>query len=98
MEILILVIIAFFGLLVMFRRYSSIKKGEPTSDELSRRILQKSSSLAFYVSLYFWLLISYLSDMLNFETGELINYGIIGMAIIFAITWAVIKIIGLKTD
>ena len=95
---IILVAIAVLGLLVLFRRYHSIRKGEPSSDELSKLILQKSSSLSFYVSLYFWIFISYFSDKLNFETGQLINYGIIGMAIIFVLTWAILKIIGFRND
>jgi len=96
MENLILVVIAVIGLLVLLMRFNSIRKGEPKSDELSKMILQKTSSLAFYVSLYFWLLLSYFSDRLNFETGQLINYGIIGMAIIFAVIWVLVKVIGFK--
>jgi hypothetical protein len=98
MENLILVVITVIGLLVLFRGFNSIRKGEPKSDELSKMILQKTSSLSFYVSLYFWLLISYFSDRLNFETAQLINYGIIGMAIIFAVVWALVKVIGFKNE
>ena len=95
---IILVAIVVLGLLVLFRRFNSIRKGEPSSDELSKLILQKSSSLSFYVSLYFWLFISYFSDKLNFETGQLINYGIIGMAIIFVLIWAIFKTIDIRND
>lgn len=95
---IILVAIAVLGLLVLFRHFNSIRKGEPASDELSKLILQKSSSLSFYVSLYFWLFFSYFSDKFNFETRQLINYGIIGMAIIFVLIWAAFKIIGIRND
>ncbi len=98
MENIILVVLAVFGLLVLFRRFNSIRRGEPSGDELSRLILQKSSSLSFYVSLYLWLLISYLSDRVNLETGQLIGYGIIAMAIIFATIWSIFKVIGLKDE
>lgn len=90
---LILVIVVVLGVFVGYRHLNSIKKGEPTRDELSNLILQKASSLSFYVSLYLWVLISYLSDSLDLETGQLIGYGIIGMAVIFIITWSLIKII-----
>ena len=55
----VLIIVVGFGMLVLFRRFRSIKKGEPTDDELSKLILQKASSLSFYISLYLWLIISY---------------------------------------
>jgi len=98
MENIILVVIAVLGLLVLFRRFNSIRNGEPQSDELSKMILQKTSSLSFYVSLYFWLFVSYFSDRLDLETSQLINYGIIGMAIIFAVIWVIVKVIGFKNE
>ena len=98
MKNIILVVIAVLGLLVLFRRFISIRNGEPQSDELSKMILQKTSSLSFYVSLYFWLFVSYFSDRLDLETSQLINYGIIGMAIIFAVIWVVVKVIGFKNE
>ena len=94
----VLVIVVGFGLLVTFRRFISIRKGEPTDDELSKLILQKSSSLSFYVSLYLWLIISYFNDKVNLETEQIIGYGIIGMAIIFVGIWSFLKIKGLKND
>lgn len=94
----VLIIVVGFGLLVTFRRFISIRKGEPTDDELSKLILQKSSSLSFYVSLFLWLIISYLNDKLKLETEQIIGYGIIGMAIIFVGIWSFLKIKGLKND
>jgi len=94
----VLIIVVGFGMLVLFRRFKSIKKGESTDDELSKLILQKSSSLSFYISLYLWLIISYFSGKINIEIEELIGYGIIGMAIIFAGIWSFLKINGLKND
>jgi len=95
MEKFIIIFIAVLGVFVMFRRLSSIKKGEPTADELSSLILQKASSLSFYLSLYLWVVLSYFSDSLQLETDQLIGYGIIGMALIFTITWSIIKLLGL---
>ena len=95
MEKFIILIIAILGLFVMYKILMNIKRGEPTADELSSLILQKASSLSFYLSLYLWILVSYFSDSLALETGQLIGYGIIGMAVIFTITWSSIKLIGL---
>lgn len=94
----VLIIVVGIGILVLVKRFKSIRKGEPTDDELSKLILQKSSSLSFYISLYLWLIISYFSSKINIEVEELIGYGIIGMAIIFAGIWSFLKIKGLKND
>ena len=94
----VLIIVVGFGILVLVKRFISIRKGEPTDDELSKLILQKSSSLSFYISLYLWVIISYFSGKINIEVDELIGYGIIGMAIIFAGIWSFLKIKGLKND
>jgi len=93
---IILVLVAVFGLLFIYRHFNSIRKGEPISDELSRMLLLRASSLSFYVSLYYWLAISYFSDSLNLETQQLIGYGIIGMAIIFTVIWSILKILGIR--
>ncbi|NOY37128.1 MAG: hypothetical protein GXO83_06090 [Chlorobi bacterium] len=98
MEKIILLLIGVLGLFVLIRRFISIRKGESASDELSRLILQKASSLSFYITLYLWILISYLSDKVNFESGQIIGYGIIGMAVIFSVIWLFLKIIGLHKD
>ena len=94
----VLVIVVGFGLLVIFRRFISIRKGEPTEDEFSKQIMQKSSSLSFYVSLYLWLIISYFNNKLMLEAEQIIGYGIIGMAIIFVGIWSFLKIKGLRND
>lgn len=94
----VLIIVVGFGILVLVKRFISIRKGEPTDDELSKLILQKSSSLSFYISLYLWAILSYFSGKINIEVDELIGYGIIGMTIIFAGIWSFLKIKGLKND
>ncbi len=89
-------LIAILGLFFIYRQINSMRKGEPAKDELSDLIMQKASSLSFYVSLYFWVFISYFSDRINFETDQLIGYGIVGMAIIFVVIWVILKFTGLK--
>ncbi|MBN2482259.1 MAG: DUF2178 domain-containing protein [Bacteroidales bacterium] len=74
----------------------SKKKGEPPEDELSKKILQKASSLSFYVSIYLWLALMYLSDRLELETPALIGAGILGMTVVFAVCWIIYKLGGIK--
>jgi len=94
----VLILIVVLGLWVLFKRFINYKNEEPAEDELSRLVLQKSSSLSYYVSLYLWLVISYFSDKLNLETEQLIGYGIIGMAFLFVGFWAYYTIKGIKLN
>ncbi len=98
LQSLVVLLLVGFGILATFRRLISARKGEPAEDELSKLILQKSSSLSYYVSLYLWLIIIYLNDKVNLETEQLLGWGIIGMAIIFVGSWSFLKIKGLKID
>ena len=90
------------GLLVIFalylgiRRLISERKGQPAEDELSKRVLQKAASTSFYVSLYMWLVISYISDSRELATHTWIGVGILGMAVLFAGSWLYHNSIGVK--
>ena len=59
---LILSVIGLLALIFAIIRIKSIKNREPVEDEYSRKIMQKTASYSFYVSLYPWLLISYFSE------------------------------------
>jgi len=74
----------------------SERRGEPAEDELSKKIMQKAASTAFYISLYWWLVLSYLSENWKMETGSVIGRGILGMALIFVLSWVFCKIKGVK--
>jgi peptidoglycan/LPS O-acetylase OafA/YrhL len=81
------------GLLIVFafyigiRRLSSESRGQPAEDEMSKRVLQKAAGTAYYISLYMWLVVSYLSDSRDLPTHTWIGLGIIGMALLFAGSW-----------
>jgi len=92
----IILILIGFGLYLGFSRLKSVKRGEPVEDELSRKILQRASSLSFYISLYIWLAVMYCSDKTKMESDTLIATGILGMAIVFCASWIVFKIRGMK--
>ena len=95
--VIILVVLG-FAVFNGFKRFSSVKRGEPIEDELSKKILVKASSISFYVSIYLWLFIMYYSDKTPLENHTLIGLGILGMALIFAITWVVIHFRGLSNE
>jgi peptidoglycan/LPS O-acetylase OafA/YrhL len=65
-------------------------------DELSKKILQKASSTAYYISLYMWLVFIYMSDKTKMETHTFIGAGILGMAVLFCVCWIFYKIRGMK--
>lgn len=99
-QVLVVSLFVGFSVLVAFKRFKRMKNGEPDKDELSELILQKAASSAFYTSLYMWLIISYFNNRseVKMEAEQLIGYGIMGMAILFACFWLYFKFKGLKND
>lgn len=80
----LLIVFAFY---LGFRRLSSERRGQPAEDEMSKKVSQKAASTAYYISLYLWLIVSYLSDSRDLPTHTWIGLGIVGMAILFAGSW-----------
>ena len=87
-----------FAVLVGINRLKSHRNNEAPEDELSKKVMTKASSLSFYISIYFWLVMSYISDRVSLETQSLIGMGIVGMSVIFFLSWLGIKIFGLKNE
>lgn len=79
-------------------RYRSEKRGEPSEDEMSKQMLQKASSISFFISIYLWLVIMYIADKSEMESDLLFGWGILGMALIFALSWIVIYLKGMKSE
>ena len=94
----VIIIVVAFAVFVGFKRLSSTRRGEPAEDELSKKVMQKTSSLSYYISLYLWLAIMYFSDRFKYETHTVIGAGILGMAITFAICWIVINFRGVRNE
>ena len=92
--ILVVVFAVFFGV----KRLTSAKRGEPPEDELSKKVMRKTSSLSYYISLYLWLAIMYFSDKFNYETHTIIGIGILGMAVVFSVCWIVINFTGIRNE
>ncbi|HBC78706.1 MAG TPA: hypothetical protein DEO60_04385 [Bacteroidales bacterium] len=94
----ILIIVVLFALFIGYKKISSAKRGEPTEDELTKKVMQKTSSFSYYISLYLWLVIMYFSDRLDYETHTIIGAGILGMAVIFAVCWLVFNFTGVRNE
>lgn len=77
-------------------RLRSRRRGEPGEDELSKRVMTKAASLAFYVSLYLWLFVAYISDKVTLPAHSLIGDGIVGMAVVFLLCWLGVRAFGMK--
>ena len=88
--IFIAVIILAFAFFVFVRGSNDLKKGFPLHDERSRRVLEKASSRAFYVSLYLLLAVGFLSeDIIHFrDVSQATGLTTGGMALLFAGFWA----------
>ena len=94
----IIILVVAFAIFVGFKRLGSARRGEPTEDELSRKVLQRTAAFSFYISLYMWLAMIYLSDKIKMESDALIGAGILGMAVIYAICWIVFNFTGVKNE
>ena len=94
----VIIIIVAFAVFIGFKRLNSARRGEPAEDELSKKVMQKTASLSYYISLYWWLVIMYFTDKLNYETHSFISAGILGMAVIFAVCWLVFNFRGVRNE
>jgi len=77
-------------------RLRSRRRGEPAEDELSKRIMTRASSLAYYVSIYLWLFIMYIGDKVTLPAHNIVGTGIAGMAVVFLLCWLGVKFFGMK--
>jgi hypothetical protein len=87
-----------FALFIGLSRVRSHLRMEPSEDELSKRVMTKAASLAYYISIYLWLFIMYISDKTSLPVDSLIGAGILGMAITFFFCWLGIKVTGVKNE
>ncbi len=87
--IIITIIILIFTTIVYRRGKEDLKGGYPLQDERSKRVMEKASSLAFYVSLYVLLSVGFLSeDMIPFrDVSQATSVSVGLMAILFLAFW-----------
>lgn len=94
----IVIVLVGFAVFFAVRRLSSRRRGEPGEDELSRSVMTRASSLAFYVSIYLWLFVMYISDKTRLEVHSLVGGGIMGMAVVFLLCWLGVRFFGIKNE
>lgn len=92
------VILVGFSIILGIGRTKSLIRKETPEDELSKKIMAKAASLSYYISLYFWLVMMYLSDKTAMELNSFIGAGIMGMAIIFLLAWIGVRLKGIKNE
>ena len=95
---IVIFLLIVFATFIVYNRLNSIKKALPAEDELSKKIMEKAASKAFYISLYFWLGIMYIGNEKIDDPEKLFGAGILGMALIFAISWLYFKFKGLRGE
>jgi len=76
----VIFMVVVFALFAGYKRLTSVIRGEPAEDELSKKILQKTASISYYISLYIWIFLIFLKNRVSFETEELLGTGILAMA------------------
>jgi uncharacterized membrane protein len=87
--IIIALSILAFAIFVFKNGNKDIKDGYPLHDERSRRVMEKATSTAFYISLYLLLAIGYLSEeIIQFrDVSQATSMAVGGMAVLFLISW-----------
>lgn len=86
------------GIYTGYTRMKRKKEGFPEEDEMSRKITQKAAATSFYLSLFLWLLLIYFQDWKGTESRILFGYGMIGMALIFVLSWIFYQNRGLEHE
>ena len=85
--ILGLAITILFAVFVSVQRMRDARAKLPTDDEFSKNIMRRAAATAYYVSIYFWLVVMYFESRIDIERSTLIGAGILGMSLIFAFSW-----------
>ncbi|HPO63313.1 MAG TPA: DUF2178 domain-containing protein [Candidatus Kapabacteria bacterium] len=94
----IIIIIVGFAVFIGIKRFKSEKRGEPAEDELSKKIMQKAAAVSYFISIYLWLVLMYIAGKGGNDNEVLFGWGILGMAVIFFISWVVIYFVGIKNE
>jgi len=89
-------VIVGFAVYLGILRLRSHRLQEPAEDELSKKVMMRASSLAYYISIYLWLFVMYISDKTTLEVHSLVGAGILGMAVVFLLCWIGVKVVGTK--
>jgi len=94
----IVLLVVGFAVFLGVSRLRSHRRGELGEDELSKGVMRRASSLAYYISIYLWLFVMYISDKTTLEAHSLVGAGIAGMAVVFVLCWLGVKLFGMKSE
>ncbi len=89
-------ILFLIGIILSIKRYRSEKQGLPVDDEMSIKIVNKSASYSYYLSLFIWLVLIFIQSRTNLVGSILMGYGIIGMAAMFILYFIYFNFKGVK--
>ena len=81
------VIILVYAVLFLRKRVTDARDHLPAEDELTKMIRLRSGYTSFQISLFLWLVIGGIEDRIEVEGHTIIGAGILGMAVIFALSW-----------
>lgn len=98
LQIGIIIVLVSFGIYFGLKRLISLRKKQPTEDELSKKMMTKASSLSYFISIYLWLVLMYISGEGYSDTEVLFGWGILGMAVIFLVSWVIIYFVGIPDE
>ena len=94
----IIILVVAFALFFGYKRLTSARRGEPTEDELSKKVMLKTAAWSYYISLYLWVAMLFIKDRVNLDTDQLIGAGILGMAVSFAVCWLIFHFRGVRNE
>ncbi len=94
----IILLIVLFALFIGYKRLKSEKRGEPSEDELLKKVLQKTAAWSYYISLYIWVAMIYIKDRIVMDTEIMLGTGILAMAVTFAVCWLVFNFRGIRNE
>lgn len=81
------VIVLVYAVLFLRKSRADARDQMPAEDELLKTIRLRSGNTSFQFSLFLWLVIGSVEDRIEIEGHTIIGAGILGMAIIFALSW-----------
>ena len=85
--ILGLILVVGFALFLALGRLRAAKQNLPVEDEMSKKIFMRGAATSFHVSIFLWLVLMYFSEKADLECHTLIGAGIMGMALVYALSW-----------
>ncbi len=88
-----LLVIVFMTIFIT-RRYRDIKQGQPLEDERSKKVTTKAAAMAFYITMYWLLALSWFEEFFagmfgveHLDAGQVVGGAIAGMAIAWVSFW-----------